>query len=251
MEQKFEEAAKQGFDAVGGGANPAVVALCKRFGLEYICYTDANAFTWSERLEQAVKVSPARVNVQMCDHDTPPNEAVEVWLKMVERADQLGLNIDLEIHRDTCTETPEKTYAIADLFQKATGKPIRFCYDFSHLSVIKHLGAPYAPRLLVRPELIQLARQMHFRPFNGHHCQVPATNGRGELTPEFNDYLVFVDELLKLWFAGNPVGETLYATPENGPVASGYGLSVFPNVWEDAVVVRNEIDKLWTSHVSH
>src|SRR6202012_834341 len=106
--------------------------------------------------------------------------ACEVWIKTLALAEKLGLEVDLEVHRDTATETPEKTYEIAERFEKATGKPIRFCWDFSHLAVVKHVSPPYAQRLLLRPDLIQNARQMHFRPFNGHHCQIPVTNGKGE-----------------------------------------------------------------------
>ena len=73
-----------------------------------------------------------------------------------------GLLAAIEVHRDTCTETPEKVYEIAALYQKATGKKIRFCFDFSHIAVVKHLSPPYADRLLVRPDLVQLSRQVHY-----------------------------------------------------------------------------------------
>ncbi len=156
------------------------------------------------------------MNVQLLDHDTPPKDAVKVWLKLEAEAEKLGLNVDLEVHRDTCTETPEKTYEIADLYQKKTGKKLRFCFDFSHIAVVKHLNPPYAERLLVRPDLVQFSRQVHFRPFNGHHCQVPATDGKGNETPEFKDYLVFVDAFIACWLKGAKGGEVLYACPEFG-----------------------------------
>src|SRR6202012_141648 len=180
---------------------------------------------------------PARVNGQLLDHDTTPKEALKLWLKLEAEARKIGLNVDLEVHRDTCTETPEKTYEIADLYKKATGKKIQMCFDFSHIAVVKHLYAPFAERLLERPDLVQLSRQLHFRPFNAHHCQVPATDGKGNETPEFKDYLDFVDAFLACWFKGAKGGEVLYACPEFGPLGSGYGISAFPNVWKDAVLL--------------
>jgi hypothetical protein len=108
---------------------------------------------------------------------------------------------------------------------------------------------PFAPRLLTTPKLLQIARQIHFRPFNGHHCQVPVTDGRGKPSLEIKDYLEFLDALLASWFAGAKGGEVLYACPENGPVISGYGLSSFPDVWKDAIVLRGEIDRLWKKHL--
>jgi len=157
------------------------------------------------------------------------------------------LEIDLEVHRDTCTETPEKVYEIAALYQKATGKKIRFCWDFSHIAVVKHLAPPYAARILVRPDLVQLARQFHFRPFNGHHCQVPVTDGKGDESPELKPYLEFLDATLACWFAGAKGGEVLYACPELGPF--DYALSCFPNVWKDAIYLRGKIEALWKANL--
>ncbi|MEJ0000193.1 MAG: hypothetical protein WDO13_14115 [Verrucomicrobiota bacterium] len=111
---------------------------------------------------------------------------------------------------------------------------------------MKHLVAPYAARLLVRPDLVQYSRQVHFRPFNGHHCQVPATDGRGRETPEFKSYLEFVAAFLDCWLKGAKGGEVLYACPEFGPIDPlGYGLSVFPNVWQDAILLRGKTDAIW------
>jgi hypothetical protein len=114
--------------------------------------------------------------------------------------------------------------------------------------VVKHLGAPYAERLLVRPDLVQLSRQVHFRPFNGHHCQVPATDGKGNETPEFKDYLDFVDAFIACWLKGAKGGEVLYACPEFGPVG-GYGISTFPNVWKDAILLRAKTEAIWKANL--
>jgi len=170
LEERFKQAKKEGFDAIAGGPNAAVPPLCEKYGIDYVCYIDGNA-NYKARLLAAKESKPARINVQLLDHDTLPKDAVKVWLKLEAEAEKLGLNVDLEVHRDTSTETPEKVYEIADLYKKETGKKLRFCFDFSHIAVVKHLAPPFAERLLVRPDLVQLSRQVHFRPFNGHHCQ--------------------------------------------------------------------------------
>ena len=248
LEEKFRQAKKAGFDSMGGGASPEVVPLCEKFGMDYVCYVDGSAKSYKDRLEAAQKTNPARINVQLCDHDTLPKDAVKVWIKMAALAEKMGLQADLEVHRDTCTETPEKVYEIAELYKKATGQKIRFSWDFSHISVVKHLNPPYAERLIVRPDLIQLARQMHFRPFNGHHCQVPATDGKGHETPEIKPYLEFVDALLACWLKAAKGGEVLYVCPEFGPMG-GYGVSTFPNVWKDAVFLRAKTEELWKANL--
>jgi hypothetical protein len=104
---------------------------------------------------------------------------------------------------------------------------------------------PYWTRLGVRHDLIQRAQQFHFRPFNGHHCQVPVTNGRGKLTPEFLDYAPFLQQVMETWLAAATPGRELFAVPEMGPLWLGYNLHSLPNSWEDAKVLRGEIEKCW------
>jgi hypothetical protein len=249
LDEKFKEAKKAGFEAVGSGVNPEFVPLCERYGLEFVCYIDANMKTYKDKLEAARTMKPARINVQMCDHDTPPKEAAKVWEKLAPLAEKMGLQVDLEVHRDTCTETPEKVYEIAALYKKATGKKVRFCWDFSHIAAVKHIYPPYANRLLVQPDLVQLSRQMHFRPFNGHHAQVPATDGKGNATPEIKPYLEFLDAVFACWFKAAKGGEVLYVSPEFGPIASGYGLSAFPNVWKDAIWLKEKTEALWKANL--
>jgi hypothetical protein len=249
LEEKFKQAKKAGFDAMGGGPDAEAPALCEKYGMDYVCYIDPNRKTYREKLEAAKAVNPVRINVQLCDHDTAPSEAVSVWLKLEALAKKMGLEVDLEVHRDTCTETSEKVYEIAALYKKATGTKLRFCWDFSHIAVVKHLNPPYADRLLTHPDLVQLARQFHFRPFNGHHCQIPATDGKGNETPEFKAYLDFVDATIACWVKGAKGGEVVYACPEFGPVASGYGLPAFPNVWKDAVLLRAKTEAIWKANM--
>ncbi len=250
LDEKFAEMKRQGFEFVVCGLIPELRARCAAHGLGCLLAIDADASNYRQRLEAAAEWKPRRLNVQLCDHDTPPEEAARVWIARVALAEKLGIAIDLELHRDTATETPEKARAIADLFKRATGRPIRFCFDFSHFAVTKHLTPPFAPRLLDdwREEIAE-ARLIHFRPFNGHHAQVPATDGNGRWSPEFADYLEFVDAFLGLWSSIAARDAVMFGVPENGPkVPGGYGLSCFPDVWQDALVVRREVAKLWAKH---
>lgn len=239
---------KAGFQVVGPWPSPELLQATAALGMERLAYVDANESTFPAAIQKALSMKPSRVNVQLWDHDTPPEKALGTWIKMEQMAQQLSLEIDLEIHRDTCTETPEKTYRIAELYRRETGRKLRFCFDFSHIALIKHLHPPYAQRLLDHPDLVQIARQIHFRAFNGHHCQIPVIDNRGHLTLEAKDYLDFVDELLKCWFKGAKGGEVLYATPEQLP-PPGYGLTCFPNLWEEVKRLREELERLWNKNL--
>ena len=70
-------------------------------------------------------------------------------------------------------------------------------------------------------------------------------DGRGRLTPEFRDYVPFMEQVMATWLVGATPGKQLIAVPEMGPLWMGYNLSAFPSSWEQAKVLRNEIERCW------
>jgi hypothetical protein len=208
-------------------------------------FSSSNPRNFRSLLRSQKDAGALHVNVQLGDHDTPTSTALPLARRLIQEGVKLGLEVAIEVHRDTCTETPEKTYALAEAYEKATGELIPFVWDYSHLAIVKHLLPPFWPRLGQRPDLIQRAQQFHFRPFNGHHCQVPVTNGRGQLTPEFRDYIPFMEKVMETWLAAASPGRELIAVPELGPLWMGYNLSAFPRSWDDACVLRGQIEKSW------
>ena len=247
LEQKFEAIKEAGFDAVNWFANPELKPLLDRFDLKFAGLFDANdPADYAALIRAQLDCGATTINVQLCDHDTPLDEAVEKTILLMEEDERQNGNTHLEVHRDTCTETPEKAYAIADRFQQATGKLLRMNIDHSHPAVIKHLRPEeFAERLLDHPELLQGGNLLHCRPFNGHHCQIPVTNGHGELTQEFRDYLPFAEAAFRCWLAGPRPHNELWVVPELGPVSSGYGISTWPPVWDDCIVARQELAAAW------
>jgi hypothetical protein len=247
-EQKLCAIKEAGFDGVCWAGSPELSEGLKKFGLIFVGGMSSGTAADFPRLLQEQKDAGAHhVNVQLADEDTLTPVALELTLSLMREGAGLGLAPAVEVHRDTCTETPEKTYALAEAYQQATGEPLPISWDFSHISVVKHLRPDnFVTRMIVRPDLIQRAQQFHFRPFNGHHVQVPITDGQGNLTPEFKDWLPFAEALLRCWLDGNRnSAREIFICPELGPVEGGYALSTFPNSWEDAKILRGEIDKLW------
>jgi sugar phosphate isomerase/epimerase len=249
LEQKLRAIKEAGFDGVCWGPLPNLKEGLERNGLFFLGGMSSGKAAEFPRLLQELKEAGAHhVNVQLADEDTLTPEALSLAVSLMQEGGRLGLEPAVEVHRDTCTETPEKTYALADAYQKATGELLPISWDFSHISVVKHLRPDnYIERMIVRPDLIQRAQQFHFRPFNGHHAQVPVTDGQGNLTRELKDWFPFAEAVLKCWLAGNrDSGREIFVCPEMGPVAGGYNLSTLPNSWEDAKILRGEIEKLWT-----
>lgn len=248
LEQKLCAIKEAGFNGVCWAGSPELGEGVKKLGLIFIGgMSSGKAAEFPRLLREQKDAGAHHINVQLADEDTLTPEAMELARSLMQEGRKLGLEPAVEVHRDTCTETPEKTYALADAYQQATGELLPISWDFSHISVVKHLHpGNYAERMIVRPDLIRRAQQFHFRPFNGHHAQVPVTDGKGSLTPEVKDWLPFAEALLRCWLDGNRnTDREIFICPEMGPVAGGYALSTFPNSWEDAKILRGEIDNLW------
>jgi len=249
--RQLEEVKAAGFDGIAAFPTDEHRKVAESLGLIIVGYIATSKSSEIRKLiQQNLAGGAVHINVQLADHDTPIDESIRLAIKVIEESDKLGAKCAVEVHRDTCTETPEKAYAIAAGYKKATGKLLPMTWDFSHISVVKHLAPPYWDRLLVDAKLIQHAQQFHFRPFNGHHCQVPVTNGSGKLSVELEQWLPFLEKTIALWMKGNQAGREMFAVPELGPVRGGYNLAQLPNSWEDAKVLRPLIAKAWKKALS-
>ena len=248
LDAKLDAIQAAGFDSVCWAPIPGLAEGLRRRGLTFVGgMVSGDVAALPALLDDLRDAGACHVNVQLGGDEMMTPEALRLTLTLMHEAKARGLQPAIETHRGTCTETPEKMYALADGYQQATGELLPISWDFSHFAVVKHLvPANFTDRLLVRPKLVQHAQQFHFRPFNGHHAQVAITDGRGELTQEVREWLPFAEALLRCWLDGNrESGREIFICPELGPVDGGYALSIFPNSWEDAKVLRIEIEKLW------
>jgi hypothetical protein len=254
LARKIRAIAEAGFDGAAGLLTPEHRRLADAIGLRHLLgyISSDKPSEFAAKIRSQKDGGAVHINVQMDNHDTPPAVSTAHWIRMVREAERIGgVSVALEVHRDTCTETPEKTYEIAERYHRATGEMIELNFDFSHFAVVKHLRtAEYVPRLLDHPALVQNSQQCHFRPFNGHHCQVPVTHA-GRLTEEVKGYLVFAEALMKLWAgAAKNLKRTLFACPEMGPYVGfgkggGYNIAGLPPAWPEAVLLRGELARAW------
>lgn len=248
--QKLQAIRDAGFSAVtcGSAQFPQLADLLQDYGLSYGGFFDAGEGSdFDQKIAAALAVGDGPMNCQLADHDTPVKKAVELAVSLMQAAEKQQAEVYLEVHRDTCTETPEKAYAIAAAYEERTGKTLPMNFDFSHPAVVKHLHAGnYCERLFERVDLFQQSRLWHFRPFNGHHCQIPISDGAGGFVPEYRELRPFVREAFRLWLEANAgSGRTFWVVPELGPLSSGYGLSCFPNIWQDTIVLGRDLQAIW------
>ena len=246
VERKLDAIQAAGFDGVAAYITPEIKAGADKRGLRLMSGFDCGDLRVAEkRLKDQRAMGVHFINIQLLDHDTPPAPAAAMAVKLIKLSRRLGLGVHVEAHRDTSTETPEKFTEIARRYRRATGEVLPVTWDHSHFAVSKHvMPKDYSARLLEWPREIQASRMFHLRPFNSQHCQVPVTNGRGRLTPEFVDYIAFVEDLFTLWLKGPRPGNELWACPEMG-MTHGYHVSTNPPVWPDVVRSRREILSAW------
>lgn len=236
-----------GFDGVAEMFRPELEPHLRALGLRICGRVFSRDGSEVEALLKVEARGGARyVNCLLGTHDMTPARASQMIIRTVRIARTLSLEAHIETHRDSCTETPEKLSEIVRRYSKATGERLPITWDHSHLCVMKHmLPADYSRRLLDQPELIQHSRMFHCRPFNSQHCQVPVTDGRGRLTPEFRDYIRFVEDLFTVWLQGPAPRGELWVCPELGTTV-GYNVSTNPPVWPDTVRCRTELLRAWT-----
>lgn len=248
LDEKLQAIREAGFDGVCWAPSPELTEGAKRHGLIFVGgMATADAAEFPRLLKDLKDSGTTQVNVQLGTDDMLTAAALPLCLELMRLAKSAGLRAVIETHRGTCTETPEKMYALADAYEQASGEMLPISWDFSHFAVVKHLVPEnFGERLLLRPDLVQYAQHFHLRPFNGHHVQVPITNGRGELTQEVTEWLPFAEATLACWLEKNgDSGREIFVCPEIGPVQGGYALSTFPNSWDDAKVLRRVINQVW------
>lgn len=246
LERKIAAVKAAGFDGFATLSDKRHGKLAAKHGLCVVGYiSSAEPRQFRSLIEQNLEGGAVHINVQLGNHDTPIPEAIRMAVAILEEGERAGAKCSIEVHRDTCTETPEKFYAIASGVKRATGHLMPATWDFSHFSVVKHLAPPYSKRLLVAPKLIQNAQQFHFRPFNGHHCQVPVTDGHRRLSMEFLQWLPFLGDTLRIWLEGAQSRREIFVVPEMGPVRGGYNFRQLPSSWEDAKLLRTIIAREW------
>lgn len=259
LEKQLDAVQEAGFEGFTASLSPAHGREAARRGLRVIGhFSGGDPEKFEEQLKVQQDAGARHVNVHLADHDTPTETALRLALRLFDEAASLGDGLEpaIETHRDTCTGTPEKTYALADAYRLATGSPLPMTWDHSHLAVVKHLTpGNFAPRLLGRPELVARAQQFHLRPFNGHHCQVPVSNADGTPARELRDWLPFAEALMRQWLTGHrdpaaAADREFFAVPEMGPAADGYGLHALPNAWEEARRLRPMLAEAWAHAVA-
>lgn len=236
-----------GFEGVQAAARPELPSLLQAHGLALLGAFDASdPARFREQITALKSAGAVLATAQLGEHDTRPGDAIRMAVALQREAHRQDLLVQIEPHRDTATETPEKFGAIAQGYERAAGRPLPVTWDHSHFALVKHLRTEdLATRLLTDPAAVQRSRCFHCRPFNGHHCQIAVQDRAGKFTPEFRGWLGFARALFTQWLAAARPGDELWVVVEQGAAFNGYNLSVFNPPWNDAVACARALRRSW------
>lgn len=124
LERKLTDIKAAGFDGFTTQLTREHAHLAEKLDLITVGYFSSSKATDFENLiRQNVDAGATHINVQLANHDTPTDTAVRLAVRLFDVAAKFGARPAVEVHRDTCTETPEKTYALAAGYRKATCFP--------------------------------------------------------------------------------------------------------------------------------
>ncbi|MCF7689303.1 MAG: hypothetical protein K9M98_00865 [Cephaloticoccus sp.] len=193
---------------------------------------------------QVKALGATHATIQPCDVETPLADAITAVVGILAAAKKAGMPTTIESHRNTFTETPERMWALYDGYREKTGEVMPVCFDHSHFAVVRHMAAPYWPKLNERPEIMRECPRFHMRPFNGHHCQIPATFDGTRRTPEYELWSDYAKSLIT-FLQNQSACADIHMVPELGNAAPAYGLSCFPDIWQDAQVVGADLRRWW------
>lgn len=245
LDRKAAEIAAAGFNGLMGDVGVGVGAAAERNDLSFVAFSRLDGRDNFEKVVLSAREEGAIVlQAHLGWHDTAVHDALRWSLELQRVSKRAGLEVVIETHRDTCTETPEKIVELQQRFRAESGGEMPLLLDLSHYAVVKHMMPPWAPRLLEDARLVRRSKWHHLRPFNGHHAQVPVLQSdRRAFTDETEEWLRFVRELFAL-MSTSPLQE-FWVCPEIGPIRSGYGLSCFAPAWDEAVALRRRLVAEW------
>lgn len=228
--------------------NPCLKELLAEYGLRYGGLFDASKHEhFAPRIKAIMAIDNGPINCQLAKDDTPIEQAVELTLALMAEAKRQNARVHIEVHRNTCTETPEKTTAILEGYKAITGELPLMNFDFSHPAVVKHVLEKDLINRLLNTKIIPAFQQSnlwHIRPFNAQHCQIPITDGKGNFSPEYEAFRPFIRQALKYWLEGERPNNEFWVVPEIGTTHE-YNLSCFPNVWTDTVALGKDVQAMW------
>jgi sugar phosphate isomerase/epimerase len=192
-------------------------------------------------VERAVRLKADFIFAQPADAFTPVDEVASVCREGRKIANDHGLALFVEIHRNNFTENLPQIKQLIDLIPD-----IRFTADLSHLVVCGEFYGWKDERAVDRLlPVLERTSHMHGRISNGEAVQVDVGDGTGE-TAQF--FVRLWATAMHYWLQGAGPGDVLPFASELGPpryaITTPDGLE-FSDRWEQSLVMKRLAEQAW------
>lgn len=244
LEEKIERVRSAGFDGLMGPPDDRLLKAGTA-GLPFwamATYTETLPVEGS--FDRASQLGAEHITIQLGDFDYSLRQCLALLDDIADLSEKYDLPFSIENHRDTFTETPERYRELQKAYLESGGFSYAHCIDHSHFAVLRHIWPPYFEALACDEDVMRGARHFHLRPFTGHSCQIPATDGKGDRIPEYLDWLQYVRDL-KRFIDSQEFQEPVFLCVEMGNAHPAYRLSIYPDNWEDTQVVLMDVRSLF------
>ncbi len=250
LDEKFARVREAGFEAVECWLTDADEAehraVLERHGLRLIL--GHRPFTVDDvrkTVERAVRLKADFVFAQPADAFTPAGVVADICREGRKIANDQGIALFVEIHRNNFTENLPQIKELVALVPD-----VRFTADLSHLVVCGEFYGWKDERAVDRMmPVLERTSHMHGRISNGEAVQVDVGDGSGE-TAQF--FVRLWATAMRHWVQGAGPGDVLPFASELGPpryaITTPDGLE-FSDRWEQSLVMKRLAEQAWDKAV--
>ena len=250
LDEKFSRVRDSGFEAVECWLTDADEAehraALDRHGLRLIL--GHRPFTLQDvraTVDRAVRLKADFIFAQPADAFTPVDEVATLCREGRKIANDRGLALFVEIHRNNFTENLPQIRQLLDLVPD-----VRFTADLSHLVVCGEFYGWKDERAVERLlPVLERTSHMHGRISNGEAVQVDVGDGTGD-TAQF--FVRLWAAAMHHWLQGAGPGDVLPFASELGPPR--YAITTpdgreFSDRWEQSLVMKRLAEQAWDKAV--
>ena len=252
LDEKFARVKAAGFEAVEATLDESneseITEALRRHGLKLVMKLNVmsktlpiNLAEMREIVKRAVRCKADFLWIQPADAFTPLDAVVELIVEGRKMANDEGLPLFVEVHRNNFTETIPQTLQLIERVPD-----IRFTADLSHFVVIgEFYGWEEEGALEKMRPIIERTSHMHGRISNGEQVQVDVGDGSGD-TAQF--FVSLWTEAMRCWLKEAAPGDVFPFASELGPPR--YAITLpdgreFSDRWEQSLIMKKLAEQAW------
>jgi sugar phosphate isomerase/epimerase len=247
LDEKFSRVKAAGFEAVECWLNDQneheVTEALARHDLRLVLgHRPFRVEDVRETVERAVRLKADFIFAQPADAFTPVEDVVKLIREGRKIANDAGIALFVEVHRNNYTETLPQIRELVERIPE-----IRFTADLSHLVVVGEFYGWEEERAVERMSpVLERTSHMHGRISNGEAVQVDVGDGSGS-TAQF--FVQLWKTAISFWLKEAQAGDVFPFASELGPPR--YAITLpdgreFSDRWEQSLIMKKLAEQAWS-----